>query len=80
MEKAEVLDRIARGRTDYVHELLRFPDWRSSLHEGRVRPLQWFVYYDDVTAMKVVLEAGGGLRRRAHHRVPAGPRCRPGVP
>ena len=62
MERAEVLDRISRGRTDFVHELLRFPDWQSMLDEGRVRPLQWFVYYDDVTALKAVLEAGGDLR------------------
>ncbi len=31
------------------------------LLEGPVRPIQWFVYYNDVTALKVGLEAGGDL-------------------
>lgn len=61
MEKAELLERIAGGRTDLVFELLRLPDWREVLREGRVRPMQWFVYYGDVTAMKAVQEAGGDL-------------------
>jgi len=61
MTKAEILDRIGRGRTDLVFELLRLPGWRDALAEGRIGPLRWFVYYDDVTAMKAVLEAGGDL-------------------
>jgi len=61
MDKASILDRIGRGRTDLVHELLRRADWRETLTEGRVRPLQWFVYYNDVTALKAVLESGGEL-------------------
>lgn len=61
MDKAYLLDRISRGRTDLVFDLLRLPDWRTALHEGRIKPLQWFVYYNDVTALKAVLEAGGDL-------------------
>lgn len=61
MDSTEILDRISRGRTDEVHRLLRLPDWRELLASGRIRPLQWFVYFDDVTAMKAVLEAGGNL-------------------
>jgi ankyrin repeat protein len=61
MDRDMILDRIARGRTDLVFELLRLPDWRDVLAQGRVRPLQWFVYYGDVTALKAVLEAGGDL-------------------
>jgi hypothetical protein len=61
MDGPEILDRISRGRTDEVHRLLGMPDWRDLLTAGRFRPLQWFVYYDDVTAMKAVLEAGGDL-------------------
>ncbi|HEX7705465.1 MAG TPA: ankyrin repeat domain-containing protein [Thermoanaerobaculia bacterium] len=61
MEKAELLERIEGGRTDLVFELLRLPDWRDVLREGRVRAMQWFVYYGDVTAMKAVQEAGGDL-------------------
>jgi uncharacterized protein len=56
-----LLDRISRGRTDLVFELLALPDWRSILSEGDVRPLQWFVYYNDTTALKAVLNAGGDL-------------------
>jgi ankyrin repeat protein len=61
MTKDVILDRIARGRTDLVFDLLRLPDWRDALRSGEVKPLQWFVYYNDVTAMKAVLEAGGDL-------------------
>lgn len=61
MDKVTLLDRISKGRTDLVFELLRLPDWQALLHEGPVRVLQWFVYYNDVTALKAVLEAGGDL-------------------
>lgn len=59
--KEEILQRIADGRTDEVFELLRLPDWREVLSSGAVKPLQWFVYYNDVTAIKAVLAADGGL-------------------
>jgi len=61
MNKETILDHISRGRTDLVFELLRLPDWRAVLHEGPIKVLQWFVYYNDVTALKAVLEAGGDL-------------------
>lgn len=61
MEKAVILDRISRGRTDLVFDLLRLDDWRAALSEGDVSALQWFVYYDDTTALKAVLSAGGDL-------------------
>ncbi len=61
MNKDTILDRISRGRTDLVFELLALPDWKELLHEGQVKPLQWFVYYNDVTALKAVLAAGGDL-------------------
>ena len=61
MERKEILDRIARGRTDLVFDLLRLPDWRDALLEGEIRPMRWLVYYGDVTASKAVLEAGGDL-------------------
>lgn len=59
MDRAALLDRISRGRTDLVFELLALPDWRRALSEGGVSPLSWFVYYGDATAMKAVLSAGG---------------------
>ena len=61
MDKETLLDRISRGRTDLVFELMKLPDWQSVLHEGEVKPLQWFVYYNDTTALKAVLNAGGDL-------------------
>jgi len=44
-----------------VFDLLKLPDWQSVLHEGDFKPLQWFVYYNDTTALKSVLDAGGDL-------------------
>jgi hypothetical protein len=61
MSQEAILDRISRGRTDLVFELLSLPDWRDILIEGNVKVLQWFVYYNDVTALRAVLAAGGDL-------------------
>ena len=61
MKIEEILGRIARGRTDLVFELLDLPDWQGILHRGNIKPLQWFAYYDDVTAIKAVVNAGGDL-------------------
>jgi ankyrin repeat protein len=61
MDKAQLLERISRGRTDLVFDLLRLPHWRDALREGEIGATRWFVYYGDVTAMKAVLEAGGDL-------------------
>lgn len=61
MDKETILDRISRGRTDLVFELLKLPDWQTVLHEGDFKPMQWFVYYNDTTALKAVFHAGGDL-------------------
>lgn len=61
MTRDEILTLISEGRTDLVFELLKLPDWRDALKSGPVSPLGWFVYYDDVTALKAVIEAGGDL-------------------
>lgn len=61
MDQSEILDRIARGRTDLVFDLLATPGWNESFLSAEVSPLQWFVYYNDVTALKAVLNAGGDL-------------------
>ncbi|HMT07450.1 MAG TPA: ankyrin repeat domain-containing protein [Pyrinomonadaceae bacterium] len=61
MDKETILDRIGRGRTDLVFELLKLPDWQATLNEGQIKPIQWFVYYNDTTAIKAVLNAGGDL-------------------
>jgi uncharacterized protein len=61
MDKTEIFDRISKGRTDLVFDLLALPDWPAALSEGQIKALQWFVYYNDVTALKAVLAAGGDL-------------------
>ena len=61
MDKDALLDHIKGGRTDLVFDLLRRDDWRTLLREGPVTPVGWFVFHDDVTALKAVLEAGGDL-------------------
>ncbi|MEZ5961057.1 MAG: ankyrin repeat domain-containing protein [Hyphomonadaceae bacterium] len=61
MDKAEILERIAGGRTDLVFALLQLTDWRAILNTAPASPLAWFVYYNDVTALKAVLAAGGDL-------------------
>ena len=61
MNKDTILDRISRGRTDLVFDLLKLDGWRSVLHEGQIKPLQWFVYFNDTTALKAILDAGGDL-------------------
>jgi uncharacterized protein len=61
MDKTLLLDHISRGRTDLIFEVLRLPDWRETLHLGSIKLLRWLVYYNDVTALKAVLEAGGDL-------------------
>jgi uncharacterized protein len=61
MDKSEILKRIADGRTDLVFDLLALPDWRSAIVEQQINALQWFVYYNDTTALKAVLATGGDL-------------------
>ena len=61
MKPQEILDRISRGRTDLVFELLKLKDHGELLEQGQVKPMQWFVYYNDVTAMKAVVGQTGSL-------------------
>lgn len=58
MNQEAVLDHISRGRTDLVFDLLRLANWRDVLRDGQIKVLQWFVYYNDATALKAVLQAG----------------------
>ncbi len=61
MEAQKIVEFISKGRTDFIFQLLKLPNWKEILNEGQVKPLQWLVYYDDTTALKAVLEAGGNL-------------------
>ena len=60
-DKETILGKISRGRTDLVFDLLSMPDWRAAVSDGNVNALQWFVYNNDITALKAVLNAGGDL-------------------
>lgn len=60
-ETERIVQDLGRGRTDRIFDLLDLPDWSTRLLEGRVKPLQWLVYYDDVTALEAVVRAGGDL-------------------
>lgn len=61
MKTEKILEYISRGRTDFIIELLKKADWKTLLNEGRIKPLQWLVYYNDTTGLKYVLECDGDL-------------------
>ncbi|UII34621.1 ankyrin repeat domain-containing protein [Fulvivirga ulvae] len=61
METSKILELISRGRTDFILELIRKENWKELLTEGRIKPLQWLVYYNDVTGLRAVMESGGTL-------------------
>jgi ankyrin repeat protein len=61
MEVARIVELISRGRTDYIFELLKQPNWKDILNTGQPRLLKWLVYYNDTTALKAVLNEGGSL-------------------
>ncbi|WP_430966681.1 ankyrin repeat domain-containing protein [Spongiimicrobium sp. 2-473A-2-J] len=61
MEPSKILELIGRGRTDYIVELMKIPKWMEMLKKGEVKPLQWLVYYNDVTGLRAVVENGGTL-------------------
>lgn len=61
MDAQKILDYISRGRTDLIVALLEHPNWKELVNRGRLKPLQWLVYYNDTTALRYVLQAGGSL-------------------
>lgn len=61
MKKQKIIEFIGRGRTDFIFELIKQPDWKEALNTGNVKLCQWLVYYNDVTALRAILEAGGDL-------------------
>src|SRR5450432_645876 len=61
MQAEKIIDFISKGRTDFIFRLLQVPNWKDMLNNGQVKPLQWLVYYNDTTAIRAVLEAGGNL-------------------
>lgn len=61
MDINDILHRISCGRTDYIIQLMCFPEWKKILNQGRIKPLQWLVYFNDTTGLRAILENGGTL-------------------
>ena len=61
MTSNQIISHISRGRTDLIFEFLKLPDWQELLYNGPVQLIQWLVYFNDTTAIKAILEAGGNL-------------------
>ncbi|MEO0340888.1 MAG: ankyrin repeat domain-containing protein [Bacteroidota bacterium] len=61
MELPALIGHISRGRTDFIIELMKQPNWKDLLQDGHIKPLQWLVYYNDLTGLKLVLDKGGSL-------------------
>ena len=59
MKVNKIIELISRGRTDYVVRLLDRSDFEELLHQGPVKLLQWLVYYNDTTALRLVFDAVG---------------------
>ena len=57
----DLLELISKGRTDYIIPLMEIAGWKSLLHQGAIKPLQWLVYYNDVTGLRAVISKGGNL-------------------
>ncbi|MBK9726628.1 MAG: hypothetical protein IPO86_00775 [Saprospiraceae bacterium] len=61
METQNILNYTSRGRTDSVFELMKTPNWKITLQQGQIKPLQWLVYFNDTTGLKAVLENDGDI-------------------
>lgn len=62
MDADKILELISRGRTDYIFRLLKKPNWEDLLLKGTIKPIQWLIYYNDTTAIRAILDAGGNLQ------------------
>lgn len=61
MNESGILERIAKGRTDAVMDLLHLPNWKTLVQSETPSLLQWLIFYDDVTALKLVEREGADL-------------------
>ena len=43
MQAEKILDFISKGRTDFIFELIKLPEWKLLLNKGQIKPLQWLV-------------------------------------
>ena len=68
MQESKILELISKGRTDFIVRLLQKKDWKDLLKKGYIKPLQWLVYYNDVTGLRLVIENGGTLESINIHK------------
>ena len=61
MQPEKIIELISKGRTDFIFQFLQIQNWKNYINEGPVKLLQWLVYYNDTTALRAVLQAGGNL-------------------
>jgi uncharacterized protein len=61
MDAEKIIDCISKGRTDFIFQFLQLANWKDLLNQDPVKLLQWLVYYNDTTALKAVIAAGGTL-------------------
>lgn len=61
MKAEQILGYISKGRTDLILDLLKEDNWKEILHQGNIKPLQWLIYYNDITGLKVVENHGDDL-------------------
>ncbi|GGY36164.1 ankyrin repeat domain-containing protein [Parvularcula lutaonensis] len=61
MTRDEILRLIIDGRTDLVTELMKQDGWRESLAAPFPNPIDWFIYYNDTTALRLVHDRGGAI-------------------
>ncbi|MGB3085659.1 MAG: hypothetical protein WBB21_13125 [Saprospiraceae bacterium] len=40
---------------------MKTPNWKITLQQGQIKPLQWLVYFNDTTGLKAVLENDGDI-------------------
>lgn len=59
---SEILERIASGRTDLVHDHLAAGGPADTADAQGVRLIQWCAYYGDVSAIRLLLQRGESLR------------------
>ena len=62
MSADQILEAISKGRTDFIFQFLKLKDWKERLEHGQVRLMQWLVYYNDLTALKLIVQAGATLK------------------
>lgn len=54
MSELSIEEKIAKGRTDLIVDLLDSSDWRERLRSEPISIATWLCFYNDVTALKLV--------------------------